>query len=79
MKHYVNQLILKHAIVMDNENKILELLIGKIIVQLNDLNMGCTINEDSLSECWDLLHILHYATYDSSSDFDLYKILDYYE
>jgi hypothetical protein len=36
---------------MDNENKILELLIGKIIVQLNDLNMGCTINEDSLSEC----------------------------
>jgi hypothetical protein len=55
------------------------LLIGKIIVQLNDLNMGCTINEDSLSECWDLLHILHYTSYDSSSDFDLYKILDYYE
>lgn len=40
--------------------------------------MGCTIDEDSLAECWELLHIRHCASYDSSSDKDLYKILDYY-
>lgn len=59
-------------------DRILELLIEKLLVQLRDLNMGCTIDEDSLSECWELLHIRHCASYDSSSDKDLYKILDYY-
>lgn len=51
----------------------------KLTVQLKSLNMGCDIDESLLAECWDLIHILHCAGYDSASNKDLYKILDYYE
>lgn len=59
--------------------RLLELLTEKLMVQLNKLNMGCTIDEALLAECWDLLHILHCASWDIASNKDLYKILDYYE
>jgi hypothetical protein len=45
---------------------------------IQDLNVGHTIDPKIISECWDLLHILHYGSYDSNSDELLYKILDYY-
>ena len=60
-------------------NRLLELLTEKLIVQLGNLNMGCTVDEDLLAECWNLIHILHCAGYDAASNKDLYKILDYYE
>ena len=31
-------------------NNIFELLLNKLIVHLNELNMGCTINSQDLSE-----------------------------
>ena len=71
---FVNQT--KHLVVIvDN---ILNLLIEKLMVHLQQLNMGHVLNNEDLSECWHLLHILHYASYDSNSDEALYKILDYY-
>jgi len=60
-------------------NNIFELLLNKLIVHLNELNMGCTINSQDLSEMWWLLHILHCVSYDCMSDRDVRKILDYYE
>ena len=61
------------------DNILFELLTKKLIKQLESLNMGCVINEVLLAECWDLIHILHCGEYDSASNKDLYKILDYYE
>lgn len=59
--------------------RILELLTQKLIAQLENLNIGYAIDEKVLAECWELLHILHCAGYDSTSNKDLYKILNYYE
>lgn len=59
-------------------DSILNLLVEKLMSHIQDLNVGHTIDPKIISECWDLLHILHYGSYDSNSDELLYKILDYY-
>lgn len=57
---------------------VFELLLSKLNSTLSDLEFGHVINECELVEMWDLLHVLHFASFKQSSGKELSKILDYY-
>lgn len=57
---------------------IFEKLLSKLNSVLLDLEFGNTIDEKELVEMWDLLHVLHFASFEQSSGKELSKILDYY-
>lgn len=66
----------KIADVMD---KIFELLLNKYNSLLKDLQIGYSIEDCKIAEMMHLLHVLHFVSFDETSNEVLIKILAYYE
>ena len=66
----------KIADVMD---RIFELLLNKYNSLLKDLQIGYSIEDCKIAEMMYLLHVLHFVSFDETSNEALIKILAYYE
>lgn len=60
-------------------DKIFELLLEKYNSLLKDLQIGYSIENCKIAEMMHLLHVLHFVSFDETSNEELIKILAYYE
>lgn len=60
-------------------DKIFELLLNKYNSLLKDLQIGYSIEDCKIAEMMHLLHVLHFVSFDETSNEELIKILAYYE
>lgn len=60
-------------------NNMFEKIVDIFKQTLFELNNGYLIDSEKLSKMWDLLHALHFTSFESEDTKSVYKILDYYE